>query len=499
MLPYLLTAAQMAEADRRTIAAGTPGLVLMQRAGRAVFDTIETHYPAASYPSVRVLAGPGNNGGDGYIVARLLKEAGRDVRLCALNGEKPAHGDAAEAAAGWDGAVEPLCAGGLTPQTLVVDALFGTGLQRPVEGEPAACIQAVRDAACPVVAVDLPSGICSDSGAALDTAMRADLTVTFAARKRGQFLLPGRHHSGVLIVADIGIPPELTDALAEPVFANEPPLWRDALPRRTPQSHKYTHGHAAIIGGDTATGAARLAARAALRGGAGLVSVICSARAFAIYATALEAVMVKPQRDDLAPLLEDARIGAWLIGPGAGTGADTATREQALAILRAGRTAVLDADALSVFADEPQILFDAIRTPTILTPHEGEFERLFEHTGLNRQADRLTRARQAAEMAGAYVVLKGADTVIAAPDGRRAAINAHAPPTLATAGSGDVLAGFITGLCAQGMEAFAAACAAVWLHGEAARLFGEGLIAEDLPDLLPQARQAASGATVISS
>jgi NAD(P)H-hydrate epimerase len=280
---------------------------------------------------------------------------------------------------------------------------------------------------------------------------------------------------GRTILADIGIPDSLVAEHAVGLHANGPWLWRGLLPQRTPDSHKYRFGHALVVGGPVATtGAARLAAEAALRVGAGLVSVACRPGSLTTYAARLTTVMTKPVADAaaLSGLLADPRYRSVLVGPGAGVG--EGTRAMVLAALAAGRPSVLDADALTSFTHEPESLFAALNRECVLTPHDGEFARLFAVTG-----DRLSRARAASAACGAVVLLKGADTVVAAPDGR-SAIQPEAPPWLATAGTGDVLAGLIAGLLAQGMPAFEAAASAAWLHAEAACAAGPGLIAEDL-------------------
>jgi len=469
----LLTTAEMGEADRLTIAGGVPGLTLMERAGAAVAEEIRRRW--APCP-VAVLCGPGNNGGDGFVVARLLAAAGWRIRLGLLGARDRLEGDAAAAAAQWTGPVEGLTPALLDGAGLVVDAIFGAGLARPVEG----AARAVLDAAAklPVVAIDVPSGIHGDTGADLG-AIRATLTVSFERKKPGHVLLPGRARCGETVLREIGLDPAALDQIAPRCWENGPALWQGLLPKPTSEGHKYSRGHALVMGGYPMTGAARLAARSAARLGAGLVSVAVPERGFPIYAAALTSIMVRilAGAGDLAALLGDARFNALLLGPGAGVTDET--RAQALALLATGRATVLDADALTVFAQDPKALFAARRGPLVLTPHEGEFRRLFSDEG-----DKLNRARAAAAESGAVVLLKGADTVIAAPDGR-AAINANAPPSLATAGAGDVLAGMILGLLAQQMPAFEAACAACWIHGAAAQEFGPGLIAEDLPDLAP--------------
>lgn len=473
----------MTEIDRRTIAAGTDGMVLMERAGQAVVDVIVRHY--AKRP-VLVMAGLGNNGGDGYVIARLLSQFGWDVTLTSIGGATPPKGDAAQAAEQWEGVVEMLAPDNVRAEQLVVDALFGTGLERSVEGVISETLKRVEDLGCPVVAVDIPSGIHGDSGEVLGMAAAAEYTVTFAAKKCGQLLMPGKNYCGQLSVADIGITAATIEDVADRCYENHPELWRDALPHLQAAAHKYQRGHTVVVGGDVATGAARLAAQSALRIGSGLVSVLCSPDVFPIYAVALTAVMVKPLEDGIQEFLDDNRINSWLIGPGAGLSDEI--KAGVLMALGAQKSTVLDADALTVFADEPQVLFDAISSPIVMTPHEGEFVRLFADTEVNLSADKVTRTRQAAKLSGAVVVHKGADTVIASPAGE-VVVNSNAPAILATAGSGDVLAGLVAGLCAQHMNSFAAACAAVWIHGEIANRLGIGLIAEDLPAAVPEQLQ----------
>ena len=468
---------QMAKVDAAAIENGIPGITLMENAGAAVAQAITTRF--APRPAA-VLCGPGNNGGDGLVVARRLASAGWPIRLGLLGKREALKGDAALAAASWAGPVEPIDPSLLDGAGLAVDALFGAGLSRPLEGPARSVVAQLKVSGMPVVAIDIPSGVHGDTGQILGDAAPARLTVTFHAAKPGHYLLPGRDHAGELVVADIGIPERVTDALEVRLWANDPCLWRPDLPQRSSSSHKYSHGHALVAGGGPASsGAARMAARAALRAGAGAVTVLCPEAALPVYAAHLTAVMVAPFRDQagFARLLEDPRRNAVLLGPGAGVG-ETLRRQVALALR--DKACVLDADALTSFSDRPQELFDLIRGPCLMTPHEGEFRRLFRVEG-----DKLSRARTAAAQSGAVVLLKGADTVIAAPDGS-AVIQPEAPTTLATAGSGDVLAGIALALMAQGMPTFLAAAAAVWLHADAARCFGPALIAEDLPELLPE-------------
>ena len=471
----LLNVRQMEEADRLTVVAGTPIIELMANAGVAVAQSIMQRWSARP---VTILCGPGNNGGDGFVTARLLAEAGWKVRVALLGERTHLAGAARHHADCWQGSIEPLTASVLDGADLIVDAIFGAGLSRPLGGEAAETLAAAVLTNIPIVAIDVPSGLMGDTGEALG-AVPAALTVTFFRKKPGHVLLPGRLLCGEIIVADIGTPNTLLPELVPDTFENDPGLWISALPHLFEGGNKFTRGHALIVGGYPLTGAARMAARAAARAGAGLTTVAVPEIAFPIYAAALASIMVQPIKvlEDFTRLLEDRRYSSFLIGPGAGITEETRTR--ALALLKTGRATVLDADAMTVFQNDPQTLFQAISGPCILTPHEGEFARLFESSG-----DKLTRARMAARSSGAIILLKGSDTVIASPDGR-AIINTNAPPTLATAGAGDVLCGILLGLLTQGMDPFFAAAAAVWLHGTAATEFGPGLIAEDLADLLP--------------
>jgi NAD(P)H-hydrate epimerase len=472
----LLTSRQMAEADRLTVASGIDGIGLMENAGRPVALAIMQRWTPRP---VIVLCGPGSNGGDGFVAARRLAEADWPVRVALLVPRDRLRGAPAHHASLWRGPVETLTPAALDGAELVVDAIFGAGLSRALEGTAAQTLAAAAARRMAIVAVDVPSGLMGDTGANLG-AVPAVLTVTCFRKKPGHLLQPGRGLCGEVVVADIGTPTSVFEQIKPDTFENAPALWADALPALKPDGNKYTRGHALVSGGYPTTGAARMAARAAARAGAGLVTIAVPAAALPVYAATLSSVMVSPISEpaDFDRLLADIRYSGLLIGPGAGIGDDT--RARVLAMLKAARPTVLDADALSTFEGNPAILFDAIAGPCVLTPHDGEFARLFDASG-----DKLTRARAAAHRSDAVIVLKGSDTVIAAPDGR-AIINANAPPTLATAGAGDVLAGIVLGLLTQGMEPFLAAAAAVWLHGAAAAAFGPGLIAEDLPDLLPQ-------------
>ena len=484
----LLANSEMSAADRMTIAGGTPGFDLMQRAGAAVAEAVVAGCPAGAV--VGVVTGSGNNGGDGFVTARTLRDRGYRVRVLAVSDVAKLKGDAALAHAFWGAGVEPATPDRLSGVKIIVDAIFGAGLDRPVTGRARAMIEAMNAAQVPIVAVDLPSGISGDTGEVLGAAVEARKTITFFRRKPGHVLLPGRLHCGEVRLAEIGIKADVLLRIAPRTFANAPALWGSSFPRPALAGHKYSRGHAVVVsGGASYTGAARLAARGALRVGAGLTTIASPLDALAINATANLAVMVRgvDGAADLTAFLSDRRFNAVAIGPGCGVGPHT--RNMTLAALAGERAVVADADALTSFADDPELLFSAIQAhperSVILTPHGGEFARLFGRLpGISQVHGKLEQARQAAAASGAVVVLKGADTVIAAPDGR-AAINENAPAWLATAGSGDVLTGFAAGLLAQGMPGFEAASAAVWIHGEAASVFGPGLISEDLPEALP--------------
>jgi NAD(P)H-hydrate epimerase len=485
----VLTVAQMGEADRLTITGGTPAIQLMENAGGAVAGEIVRRW---SPRPVTVLCGPGNNGGDGFVAARRLAEAGWPVRIALLGRRDHLAGEAGYHAALWQGDVEPMTPAALERAQLVIDAVFGAGLSRPLQGPARDTLAAAAERKLTLVAVDVPSGLMGDTGEVFG-AVAAVLTVTCFRKKPGHLILPGRSLCGEVVVADIGTPIAVLEQVVPNTFENGPGLWLSDLPRAQDAGNKYTRGHALISGGYPMTGAARMAARAAGRVGAGLTTIAVPEIALAVYATSLTSIMVYPiaKAGDFDRLLEDRRLSAFLIGPGAGATAET--RARTLALLATGRPTVLDADAITGFHDDPASLDRAIIGPCVMTPHDGEFARVFDPRG-----DKLTRTRAAAHRSGAVIVLKGNDTVIAGPDGR-AIINANAPPTLATAGAGDVLSGIVLGLLAQGMDPFVAAAAAVWLHGAAAAEFGPGLMAEDLPDLLPAVLRQLFGADPASS
>jgi NAD(P)H-hydrate epimerase len=475
----VLTVQEMYAADRFAAEYGTASLDLMEHAGLAVANEICKRWTPRR---CAVLCGPGNNGGDGFVVARHLKERGWDVWVEAIIEAAQLKGDAAHMARKWNGSTKPL-GDSDDGATLVVDALFGAGLSRPLDGlarQRALASERISDR---VVSIDVPSGIHGDTAKAYDgVAFHAGFTVTFFRKKPAHLLFPGRGHCGDVVVADIGIPDAVIGTIKPKLFENGPSLWSYPWPKA--ESHKYARGHCVVVSGPAhATGAARLAARGALRVGAGLVSVASPPDAVPINAAALTAIMVKPFSGaaGIAQLLEDKRFNAVVVGPGCGVG--RATQELVAAALASAAAAVLDADAITSFGQEPDKLFSLLREPCVLTPHHGEFERLFPRL-LEKSLNKVEAARAAAAVSKCTLLIKGADTVIASSDGR-AIINSNAPPALATAGSGDVLAGLIGGLMAQGLNSFDAAAEAVWLHGAAASGFGPGLIAEDLPEELP--------------
>jgi len=456
----LLTPAQMAVADAAAPGLGVPGPTLMDAAGRAVARAVMRRFRPCR---TLVLAGPGNNGGDGYVAARYLSQAGWPVTLAAL-AEPRTGSDAALAARLWSGPSAPFTPEAAARADLVIDAVLGAGLSRDIEGRVVDVLRAARR----LVAVDVPSGLDGATGLPRGFAPRAEMTVTFFRLKPGHLLLPGRDLCGETVLADIGMPAGVLDQVSPDTFHNGPGLW--TLPGLPTEAHKYTRGHVTVLGGAEMTGAARLAADAARRVGAGLVSIAAAKRGDIYRAGAPGALVTEAKLPDL---LRDARRTVWVCGPGLGI---EAARLALPALIAAGRTIVGDADVFSAFSG------DDLTGTAVLTPHAGEFARAFGPPG----PDRVAAVRAAAARTGAVVLLKGPDTIIAAPDGR-VAINSDAPPFLATAGAGDVLAGLIAGLLAQGMAPWPAACAAAWLHGRAAVHAGRGMVVEDLLPALPRA------------
>ena len=476
---WLLTPAAMGRADQAAARSGIDSFGLMEKAGQAVAAAALRLLPGAL--RFVVLCGPGNNGGDGYVAARALADAGAEVAVFRLGDPGRLKGDAATAFARCAIAGEALDSYEPRPGDAIIDAIFGAGLDRPVPEAVAAVVDKVGAQGLPVIAVDLPSGLDGRSGRVLGAAFEAYHTVTFMALKPGHVLMPGRRLCGPVEVYDIGIPQRIVAAEAGPAGLNTPAAWAALLPKAEPEAHKFRRGHLTVFSGPaSATGAARLSAAAGLRAGAGLVTIASPKDALEANASQLTAVMLKPV-DDLAALcayLDDRRHNAFVLGPGFGVGEKA--RDFALALK--DRRLVLDADGITSFRDDPSALFEAFstgETRLVLTPHEGEFARLFPDVAEGKSLSKIEMALAAAERAHAVIVYKGPDTVITAPDGR-ALVNTNAPPSLATAGSGDVLAGIIGGLLAQGMPAFEAAAAGVWYHGKAGSGAGRGLTAEEL-------------------
>ncbi len=460
----LLTPAEMGRVDALAAAAGVPGVTLMARAGWAVARAARRFGPCRTL----VLCGPGNNGGDGYVAARLLDAAGWPVRVAALAPPRPGS-DAALAAADWCGPVVTFTPAEAAGAELVIDAVFGAGLARDVDGLVADTLAAARR----ILAVDVPSGVDGATGVARGRVARADCTVTFFRCKPGHWLLPGRDLCGTIVLADIGLPASVLDDIRPQTVGNGPALWR--LPVLPASTHKYARGFVSVLGGAAMTGAAQLAAEAARHGGAGMVTIVAPGHA-GRYGHVAAGLIVNDE--PLDGLLADPRRTTWVCGPGLG---QDAARLALPRLLAAGRQVVADADALGAHAGHPE----ALRGAAVLTPHEGEFAKLFGPSG----SDRLAAARAAARRVEAVVLLKGSDTVIAAPDGR-AAINGTGTPALATAGAGDVLSGLIAALLAGGMPPWDAACAGAWLHGRAGEMLGLGLVADDLPAAVARAMQA---------
>ena len=503
----LLTPDEMGRADAAAIAGGVPGFALMEKAGEAVADAAAQLILAQSRhtPRIGVLCGPGNNGGDGYVAARFLAKRGFAVTCFAWGDRAALKGDAAEAARAWTGTTQNLAVFAPKSFDLVIDALFGAGLTRALDGAAATAVNALnawrKESGGRVLAVDVPSGLDGASGQVRGVAVEADATVTFFRLKPGHVLMPGRRLCSDLHLAHIGIPDHVLGSLAPATFLNGPALWSGLLPSLDCEGHKYTRGHVLVVSGpEFHTGAARLCARAAARAGAGLVTIGGAPAALKDHAAQVTAIMLAPMAgaSDFVRLLTDQRKNALVIGPGLGLGTQARDLLEVALQDATARALVLDADALTLMADDlpraSKLIKDRLG-PVILTPHEGEFSRLAKPLARSLEShsqapdSKLERARWLAKATGAVVLLKGPDTIVAAPDGL-ASISADLPASLATAGSGDVLAGVIAGLLAQGMPAFEAASASVWLHGQAALQaaweVGRGLTADDLPDALAE-------------
>jgi hydroxyethylthiazole kinase-like uncharacterized protein yjeF len=474
MTTAILTCEQVRAAEHKAVEAGISLWALMQKAGQACADVLHAEFPDGR---VIVLAGPGNNGGDAFVAAQRLRDLGRNVWLYDLapDGERTPEGR--NALEGLTGPRQPLEDVRLQAGDVVLDGLFGAGLSRPLEGEAAFAVEQVNASGVKVVAIDVPSGIKGDTGAVNGPAIRADVTVTFCCRKPAHVLHPAAGLCGDVIPAEIGFSDFVDGVGGGMLMLNAPSLWAGKLRWPEAGGHKHKRGRLGVVSGPiNSTGAARLAAMAGLRAGAGTVRMFCPPSALIVVASSVKSPLVDSFHDvhELLALTED--VHAVVIGPAAGVNEKTRANVEALA--NADRTMVLDADAITVFAGEAETLGGLLEAPAVLTPHTGEFERLFPGL-LETSSSKIEAAREGARHVDAIMVLKGSDTVIAAPDGR-AVVNLHATPFLATAGSGDVLAGIIGGLLAQGLDAFDAACAGVWMHGDAGLRAGPGMIADDL-------------------
>jgi len=470
----ILTCDEVRAAEQLAVKSGISLWDLMRKAGQACADVLHAEFPEGR---VVVLAGPGNNGGDAFVAAQRLVDLEREVALYELAPGGPRTSEGAEASRHWTGEHAPLEDLRIAAGDVVLDGLFGAGLSRPLSGEAAFAAEQVNASGAKVVAIDVPSGVNGDTGAVSGPAIRADVTVTFCAKKPAHVLQPAASLCGEIVVAQIGFGDFVAEVGGGRLMENSPELWSQALNWPEATSHKHQRGRLGVVTGGVAnTGAARLAARAGLRIGAGLVTLLCPPAALVVVAKSVEAVMTAAFADTGELVALSDKSSAVVIGPAAGVTPTTRANVEALA--KAGRPLVLDADALTVFAGQADALRAVLSAPAVLTPHTGEFERLFPGL-LDSSKNKIEAVRTAAAQVNAVILLKGPDTVIAGPSGR-AVVNTHATPFLATAGTGDVLAGIIGGLLAQGLDAFDAASAGAWMHGDAGLRAGPGLTAEDL-------------------
>lgn len=488
----LLTLDQCRTADQLAEKMGVSPIHLMEKAGKQVAAIVSqsVESPDDLKGPIAVLCGPGNNGGDGFVAARYLKEKGFTVAVYLHGDKNDLKGNARYMADRWDGDIHPLNIQSVEGAPIIIDAILAAGLNRSLDDGLAPVIDAANGQDALRVAVDLPTGLNGDTGQVMGSCFRADLTVTFLAKKPAHVLLPGRFLCGGLDhihVVDIGIPVGVLKTINPLTAINNSFGWQYSYPVVPPMAHKYHKGHVLVLGGKEPTlGASRLSAMAALRSGAGLVSLACPNDSYTVQATALTDVMVRRFDSNMGfvAFLQDPRLNVVTIGPGAGVSEKTAKLVRS--VCEKNVSLVLDADGISSFAGRANQLADYMNPADpkmVITPHEGEFMRLFPDISLTE--GRLQAACQAAETIGAVVVLKGNDTIIASPDGR-SFINATAPVWLSVAGTGDVLSGIIAGLLAQGMPMFEASAAAVFFHSEAAMQAGKGMIASDLLPIIPR-------------
>ena len=471
----VVTAKEMYRAEDLGTKSGTTKLELMENACRSVVSEISARWTPRK---VLILCGPGQNGGDGLGVACLLRQRRWTVEVALDNPDKAFLGNAKIMAERWGGTYVDLASVQVEDYVLIIDALYGIGLNRALEGYLLKFFQKLNRHKIDVVAIDIPSGISADTGEVLGGCATAVLTITFGRPKCGHFLVPGKIFCGELIVADIGLKSSIFETTGQTTKLNGPDLWLDRMPFPESKMHKYDRGHAVVVGGgsENSTGAGLLAAESALRAGAGLVTIAAPADGLQHYRSGSPSIMVESAEDGdrLDSILTDERKNVVLIGPG--TGVTNKTLSWALRILSFPKKVVLDADALTCFSSDLEQLFELTSSDTVLTPHDGEFNRLFPNFS---GGDKITRTRMAAQLSGAVIVYKGSDTIIADPEGS-VVINSNAPATLASAGTGDVLSGIIAGFLAQGCSAFDASCIGVWCHGLAATKLGAGLISSDL-------------------
>jgi len=478
----ILSSQQTYAADSATIKSGTPSINLMENAGCTIVDTITQRF--FKQPTL-VLCGPGNNGGDGFVVARRLAQLGWEVDVKIFDKKKQFKNDAKTAYSKYTGNITALDSNFSKKYGLIIDAIFGVGLSRPIDGELAEIIPIINDSGAKIIAVDMPTGVNADTGQIMGVAIKANLTVTFARKKIGQVLLPGKQYCGETIVTDIGIKDQFIKCQNIKIYENLPILWLQKFPHYDISAHKYSYGHAVVNSGRAnQSGAAKLSSIAALRMGAGLVTISCPIESKEIYAANALSVMTYPcdNIEEFKNFLADLRKNVILLGPG--NGVNERTKDFTIAAIESGKKVVLDADAITVFADQPDDLFRIIKQDIVMAPHQGEFNRIF-HNKANTKIDLVQAATKESQ---ATILLKGSDTVIASPSGE-CSVNTNAPAWLATAGSGDVLSGIITGLMARGMTGFDAACAGAWIHAEAANIFGPGMISSDIVDMLPTVLQ----------
>ena len=480
----ILSISEMYKVEKQVCAQGITSLSLMEAAGEAIADAVLN---ICEDGRILILCGLGNNGGDGFVAARLLENNGRKVRVLCLGSIDELNGDARASASNWTGEMCKFTSSLFEDTQVVVDALYGIGLNRPITGLGEDIIEKLNETNIPCVSVDIPSGVDANTGKILGCAVKANICVTFFRRKPGHLLFPGKDKCGDVRVADIGIDKSIFTSLPPKIHENTPQLWLENFPIPEVQGHKYNRGHAVVVGGEELTGAAKLASFAALRSGAGLVTIASPKESSMVYRSGSPSVMVKDinNLEEFTSIISQKSVTGVLIGPGNGVNKETYDR-----VLRAitCNPCVLDADALTVFEQCPNVLFRALKNMSecnnVITPHEGEFKKLFIKEAESKNSKSKIELAISASSINAVIVLKGADTIITSPTGL-IYINTNSSPYLATAGSGDVLSGIILGLLVQGMIPFEAASAGVWLHGESGRMFGPGLVAEDIAKIIP--------------